>query len=139
MADNLTPRQRSYGMSRIRSRGNKSTELKLIDLMRREGLSGWRRNSRLCGNPDFVFRRSCVAVFVDGCYWHGCQKCQLTPKSNVEYWQRKIGGNVKRDRANTRRLRNAGWHVVRIWEHDLKSSPIKCLAKISRALQKWQG
>jgi DNA mismatch endonuclease (patch repair protein) len=135
MADNLTPEQRSYSMSRIRSRGNSSTELKLIQLMRRAGISGWRRKSKLCGRPDFVFPRYHIAVFVDGCYWHGCRKCALGAKTNTEYWKPKIAANMKRDRDNTRRLREDGWNVLRIWEHDLKASPMKCLAKIMSALR----
>jgi DNA mismatch endonuclease (patch repair protein) len=135
MADNLTPSQRSYSMSRIRSRGNSSTELRLIGLMRGAGIKGWRRKSKLCGHPDFVFPRYHIAVFVDGCYWHGCRKCALGAKTNTEYWMPKIAGNMKRDRANTRKLKEDGWRVVRIWEHDLKASPMKCLAKIMVALR----
>jgi DNA mismatch endonuclease, patch repair protein len=135
MADNLTPEQRSYSMSRIRSRGNSSTELRLIQLMRGAGVSGWRRKSKLCGRPDFVFPKRRIAVFVDGCYWHGCRKCALGSKTNTEYWKPKIAGNIKRDRSNTRKLRDEGWTVVRIWEHDLKVTPMRCLAKIMAAMR----
>ena len=135
MSDNLTPAQRSYSMSRIRSRGNSSTELRLIELMRDASVTGWRRKSKLCGKPDFVFPRFRAAVFVDGCYWHGCRKCALTSKSNTEYWKPKIAGSVKRDRANNRTLRADGWSVVRIWEHDLRAHPMTCLAKIMQALK----
>ena len=86
MADNLTKEQRSYAMSRIRSRGNISTEQALVSVMRKAGLSGWRRNSPLCGRPDFVFPKFRTVVFVDGCYWHGCLKCGLGAKSNGLYW-----------------------------------------------------
>lgn len=122
-------------MSRIRSRGNSSTELKLIALMRSAGISGWRRRSKLRGRPDFVFTRHRVTVFVDGCYWHGCRRCGLGAKSNTEYWKPKISGNMRRDRANSRSLRAEGWTVVRIWEHELKTNPMKALAKIMAALQ----
>lgn len=135
MADNLTPEQRSYSMSRIRSRGNSSTELRLIGLMRGAGIKGWRRQSKLSGRPDFVFPRYRLAVFVDGCYWHGCPKCALGAKTNTRYWMPKIAGNTRRDRANARKLRDDGWSVLRIWEHDLKASPMKCLAKIMNALR----
>ena len=119
MTDNLSKEQRSYAMSRIRSRGNLSTELALIAAMRKAAISGWRRNSSLCGSPDFVFPSARVAVFVDGCYWHGCLKCRLIPKSNAEYWSAKIERNRRRDKENVRQLRRANWAVVRIWEHDL--------------------
>ena len=122
-------------MSRIRSRVNRSTELKLIQLMRGAGISGWRRKSKLCGRPDFVFPRYQLAVFVDGCYWHGCRKCALGAKTNIDYWKPKIAGNVRRDRLNTRTLKDDGWRVLRIWEHDLKAKPLRCLAKIMAALR----
>jgi DNA mismatch endonuclease (patch repair protein) len=70
---------------------------------------------------------------VDGCYWHGCRKCGLNSKSNTEYWEAKIAGNTKRDRANARKLKEDGWSVVRIWEHDLKAAPMKCLATVMAA------
>jgi len=130
VADNLTKEQRSYAMSHIRSRGNKSTEQALIEVMRKAGITGWRRNSRLCGKPDFVFSGFRTVVFVDGCYWHGCPKCCLSSKTNNKYWEPKIQGNAKRDRKNTRELRAAGWKVVRIWEHDLKANPMKCAKRI---------
>jgi DNA mismatch endonuclease (patch repair protein) len=121
-------------MSRIRSRGNSSTEVALMAVMRKAGIFGWRRKSKLCGKPDFVFTRFRTAVFVDGCYWHGCRKCGLGSKSNNEYWGPKIAGNMSRDRRNTRALRADGWKVVRIWEHDLKTHPMKCLKKIMVAI-----
>src|ERR1019366_148239 len=107
MVDNLTKEQRSYAMSRSRSRGNSSTEKALIAVMRKTGLSGWRRKSTLHGRPDFVFPRFRTAVFVDGCYWHGCMTCGLAAKSNTDYWKPKIEGNRRRDKSNTRQLRQA--------------------------------
>jgi len=112
-----------------------SRELRLIGLMRGAGIKGWRRKSKLCGRRDFVFPRFHIAVFVDGCFWHGCRKCALGAKTNTEYWIPKISGNMKRDRANTKLLRADGWKVVRVWEHDLKASPMKCLSKIMTALR----
>lgn len=136
MADNLRPEQRSYAMSRIRSHGNSSTELRLIALMRSAGVTGWRRKYKLAGKPDFVFPKCRTAVFVDGCFWHGCPKCALGAKSNSEYWKPKIAGNIKRDRTNTSRLRASGWKVVRVWEHDLRDDPAKCLRKIVTAIRR---
>jgi DNA mismatch endonuclease (patch repair protein) len=138
VADNLTKEQRSYAMSQIRSRGNSSTEQALIATMRGAGLSGWRRKSLLCGKPDFVFPRFRTVVFVDGCYWHGCPKCGLASKSNTGYWMPKIEGNRNRDKANTRQLRKNGWTVVRIWEHELKIGPMKCLKKILSAIRRYE-
>jgi DNA mismatch endonuclease (patch repair protein) len=139
VADNLTTKQRSYAMSRIRSSGNSSTEQAFIGLMRRAGLSGWRRKSKLVGRPDFVFSKFHIVVFVDGCYWHGCPRCGLSSKSNLAYWQPKIAGNAKRDRRNTRLLRKAGWIVIRVWEHDLKANPMRCLKRLLEARTRQQA
>jgi DNA mismatch endonuclease (patch repair protein) len=106
-------------MSRIRSRGNWSTEYRLIQIMRRYKISGWRRRSTLPGKPDFVFRRAKLVVFVDGDFWHGNPKKFRAPKSNVEYWEQKINGNRARDREINRKLERLGWRVIRIWESSL--------------------
>lgn len=134
MTDNLTPEQRKYAMGRIRSRGNLSTEMALIVAMRQAAISGWRRNSRVRGNPDFIFPKPHVAVFVDGCYWHGCPKCALESKSNRKYWLAKIQRNRQRDKETSRELRSQGWIVVRLWEHELKDQPAKCIRKLRSAI-----
>ncbi|MEO7700316.1 MAG: very short patch repair endonuclease [Opitutus sp.] len=118
-SDVYSPAKRSAVMARIRGRGNKDTELKLIALLRIHKIAGWRRGRRLAGRPDFVFPRERVVVFVDGCFWHGCPNHATWPKQNAEFWRRKILGNRKRDRTVTRLLRLKGWRVVRIWEHAL--------------------
>jgi len=121
MPDVFTIAKRSEVMSRIRSKENKDTELKLASLFRQSAIKGWRRNQRLLGRPDFVFRTSKVAVFVDGCFWHGCPRCYRPPRSNLEYWNAKHMRNRKRDRIVTKELRRMGWTVVRVWEHELRS------------------
>src|SRR5262245_21826477 len=105
MADNLTASQRSFAMRCIRSKGNDSTERKLAHVFRTGKRTGWRRHANVTGRPDFVFRQMRVAVFVDGCFWHGCPNCFRLPKSNVKYWEGKIARNVKRDRASTAKLK----------------------------------
>jgi DNA mismatch endonuclease (patch repair protein) len=134
MPDRLTKTQRSQLMSRIRSRGNASTELRLVALFRDHGITGWRRHLPLPGSPDFTFRKEKIAVFVDGCFWHGCPRCNWTPNSNREYWEKKLGCNLQKDRLNNRVLRQAGWKVIRIWEHALRKNPLAALARIQRAL-----
>lgn len=133
--DTLTPAERSERMSRVRRAGNRSTELRMIDLFRAAGIRGWRRHARLSGAPDFVFRRERVAVFVDGCFWHGCPRHRRTPKTRIPFWTAKLTGNMRRDRAVNRELRASGWIVVRIWECALARSCAKrAVARISRAL-----
>jgi DNA mismatch endonuclease (patch repair protein) len=123
-------------MSRIRSRGNAATELRFIQLLKAASITGWRRNQKIFGKPDFVFLKFKLAVFVDGCFWHGCPRCYSTPKSNRAFWRRKITTNRKRDLAVKRALRKAGWRVLRIWQHELKcKNESRLLCRFERALK----
>lgn len=133
MPDVFTKAQRSRCMSAIRGKGNKDTELRLILIFRRCGIRGWRRNQPLPGKPDFLFRKERAAVFVDGCFWHGCRAHLRMPQGNREYWVAKIGRNAERDKRITRILRRKGWAVVRIWEHELKQ-PERVARKILQRL-----
>lgn len=100
-------------------------------------LTGWRRKIPMMGRPDFVFARERVAVFVDGCFWHGCPTHGRTPKTNQPFWITKIARNRQRDRVVRRHLSAAGWKVVRIWEHELRRSLIpRTLARIARHLKR---
>jgi DNA mismatch endonuclease (patch repair protein) len=120
MADSFTPKQRSEIMSRIRSCGNKTTEIRLIRIFRRYKIVGWRRGSKLPGRPDFVFSRARLVVFVDGDFWHGNRRRFRLPKSNVDYWCAKIRSNQVRDKAVNRALKDLGWRVFRVWESALR-------------------
>jgi DNA mismatch endonuclease (patch repair protein) len=100
-------------MSRIRATGNRNTELRLIDLLRKHRITGWRRKAKLFGKPDLVFSKARVAVFVDGCFWHRHPRCKFayTPKARAEFWLTKFQHNVARDKVVTYTLRRAGWCV----------------------------
>ena len=128
-----TPLQRSKIMSSVKSRGNASTELKMLALLRVNKLSGWRRHTDIAGKPDFSWPDKKVALFVDGCFWHRCPRCFRKPKNNDAYWRDKIESNRKRDLQVNRRLRLAGWTVVRAWEHEFKNGPAVA-KKVERAL-----
>jgi DNA mismatch endonuclease Vsr len=119
MADPLSKSKRSKVMSAIRSRGNKATELKLVAIFRSHRIKGWRRYANLPGKPDFVFTRERLAIFVDGCFWHGCRWHCRMPKSRSDYWIPKIARNKQRDFEIGSKLRSLGWRVYRIWEHSL--------------------
>ncbi|SRR5579884_14692 len=121
MTDWLSPDQRSYNMSSIRSVKNRSTEETFARLLRKAHISGWRRHFALPGKPDFTFRSQKLAVFVDGCFWHGCPKCYRPPEDNRKYWAAKLDLNRRRDTRNSRQLRAEGWKVMRVWEHALKT------------------
>ena len=155
MPDVFTKTKRSDVMSRIRSRGNADTELALVRVFRAHGITGWRRhlklragelrvesrtqarssarlasqpstfNSQLTVRPDFVFPRFKLAVFVDGCFWHACPRHCRMPAGNRAFWRAKLARNQARDRLVTCTLHKAGWQVLRIWEHALRSATIK--------------
>ncbi|MGN6555878.1 MAG: very short patch repair endonuclease, partial [Verrucomicrobiota bacterium] len=142
--DVFTKTKRSEVMSRIRSRGNKDTELALAKLLRAHRITGWRRHVRLKGQgskvkfqvrPDFVFRQARLAIFVDGCFWHGCPMHCNQPVNNREFWRRKLSANKSRDALVTRTLRKAGWRVLRVWEHELaRRNQARLVRRIQRAL-----
>lgn len=133
MSDVFTKAKRSEVMSRIRSRGNKDTELALAKLLRRHRIIGWRRNQKVFGKPDFVFPKLRLAIFVDGCFWHGCPKHATKPKNNRAFWQRKLSANKLRDMKVTRTLRRSGWRVLRVWEHELtKKNQERLVRRIQR-------
>lgn len=134
MPDVFTKAKRSEVMSRIRGRGNKDTELALAQLLRQHRITGWRRHPAIFGKPDFVFTKERVALFVDGCFWHGCPKHSNFPVNNRTFWKTKLTKNMLRDKDVSRKLRKSGWCVVRIWEHDLSKNPSVCVRRIRRAL-----
>lgn len=126
----------SRRMSAIRSRGNKTTELRLRGALIQAGIRGWNVHPHsLPGCPDFLFRRSALAVFVDGCFWHGCPKCSHGVAKNSSYWTEKIERNRERDESKARELRKLGFRVLRIWEHELTKSPANCAKRIQRNLR----
>ena len=86
--------------------------------------------------PDVVFTRRHVAVFVDGCFWHGCPEHGGSPKMNAGYWGPKLAGNRERDARNTTELENAGWTVVRVWEHE---RVVDAVARVTAALAREVG
>lgn len=102
----------------------------MIQLFRETGITGWRRRLPVHGKPDFVFPRERVAVFVDGCFWHGCPRHCRMPHSKRAYWRAKIEHNKARDKKTNLFLRLTGWFVIRLWEHDLT------VGKKSRKVQK---
>ena len=138
MADIFNSAKRSAVMALIRGRGNKDTELRMIALFRTHRITGWRRNAKAFGKPDFTFPKHRVAVFVDGCFWHrhpGC-KFSYTPKSRPEFWLPKFERNMARDRLVTRTLGKAGWKVVRVWECHLAPKKVpRMIQRLRRILE----
>lgn len=109
-------------MAKVRGKGNRSTEMKVELALVDAGVEGWEKHSReILGKPDFYFPDHRLAVFVDGCFWHACPVCQRrVPASRAEFWRNKIDENRRRDNRQRRKLRRQGYHVMRVWEHELK-------------------
>lgn len=134
MADVLTKRQRSYCMSRIRGRDTKP-EVRLRKALWKGGLR-YRVRVGLPGRPDVVFASLRAVVFVDGCFWHVCPRHAVPPKANAAFWRRKLKANVARDRLVDRKLRELGWRVIRVWEHEVRANPEGAARKVVRFLSR---
>lgn len=130
MTDVFNKAKRSSVMSKVRSKGNKSTELRLIEVFAERDIKGWRRNYSVKGHPDFVFPKRRIAVFVDGCFWHGHNCRNTRPKQNEDFWSAKRERNATRDKVVTEEFERRGWTVLRIWECELRKKNLpELLAK----------
>jgi DNA mismatch endonuclease Vsr len=134
------PPSTSRLMKAVRGKRNKTTEFRLRLALVRAGIRGWSMHATtLPGNPDFVFCDAVLAVFVDGCFWHGCPRCGHVPRTNRNFWSAKILRNRARDAETSRRLRRTGYRVVRFWEHELAEDLPRCVARIAAAIKKSTG
>lgn len=129
VADVFDAEKRSDIMRQVKSKKNKSTELRLIEIFKQNGITGWRRNYPVKGHPDFVFPKKKIAVFVDGCFWHGHDCRNTRPADHQEYWQKKRERNMEHDREVTAMFEARGWTVLRIWECELKKKNLDCTVK----------
>jgi DNA mismatch endonuclease (patch repair protein) len=122
MGDVFSKDERSRIMAKIKGK-NTSIELIVRKALHRMGFRFRLDNQHLPGSPDLTFRRWKVAVFINGCFWHGhsCKRGARMPKTNREYWEGKIGRNVERDRRTRKDLGLGGWHVIDIWECNLET------------------
>ncbi len=134
--DTVDKPTRSRTMRAVKSKGNRSTEARLRALLARRGVRGWKvQAAQVRGSPDFIFPSERVAIFVDGCFWHGCPRCYRRPSSSRTYWDAKVQRTITRDNRNRARLRREGWSVLRLWEHAL-AEPDRVLARIHAALDR---
>ena len=130
-----TKQQRSFNMSRIKGK-NTQPEIELRKALFKNGHRGFSVSSKIIGKPDIIFTKKKIAVFIDGCYWHKCMKCFITPKTRTKWWMKKINRNVKRDNKVDTLLKSDGWKVLRFWEHDINKSIDKVLNKMITQLKK---
>ncbi len=132
MPDNLTPEQRSYCMSRIKGKDT-GLEMRVRSELHRRGFRFRKHVKELPGKPDVVFTKAKVAVFIDGDFWHGYRFPAWEHKVS-DFWKQKINKNRERDRRNHRKLKEMGWTVIRLWQHDLERDFQECIERIIAAV-----
>jgi len=118
-------------MSQIKNKNTK-IEIELRKHIWKNGIKNYRVKNKIQGKPDLYFPKLRIAVFVDGCFWHKCPKCFRWPKTNKEFWQKKIKANIKRDKELNKKLKNQKISVIRFWEHDLRKNLDKCFARFKK-------
>lgn len=135
--DKRSPTPKSETVSRVMSANrakNSKPEMLLRQRLWREGIRGYRLHyKRVPGRPDISFVGKKIAIFVNGCYWHRCPKCNYSkPKTNAEFWAAKFERNVARDNRKVSELQALGWQILTVWECELKKdldSVIKTIKK----------
>ena len=139
MVDRLTVRERSWNMSRIRGKDTKP-EIAVRSILHRMGYRFRLHRRDLPGNPDIVLPKYHTVILVHGCFWHRHRGCKYayTPKSRVDFWQKKFTENVERDKRNRKALRQEGWKVVVVWECELRD-PDKLVLRLAREISGMKG
>jgi len=132
MIDTLTIEQRRRCMSSVRNK-NTGLEMKLRRALWKAGLR-YRVNFKLLGKPDIVFPKRKLAIFIDGCFWHGCPIHGTSPETHAEFWKTKIKANIERDLQVTSQLKNMGWLVIRVWGHEIKECLDVVIKNITESL-----
>lgn len=128
-----TKEQRSYNMSRVKSKNTRPEKI-LFSEFKKAGYK-FKKHFNLHGKPDMVFPRYKIAVFIDGEFWHGKDFTEWEQRIS-DFWRKKIGDNIKRDRSNDRKLRKTGWHVVHVWGRRLMRNPHLTLHRITKFIDK---
>lgn len=139
MSDVFSKEERSQIMRSVKSRDTKSTELAMIKLFKENNITGWRRTYPVKGHPDFVFLEKRIAIFVDGCFWHGHDCRNTRPADHAEYWMKKRERNIQWDKEITERFQSRGWTVIRIWECELKKKNLPSTTNRLLDLMNTQG
>ena len=122
MVDNLSKETRSRVMSSIKGKNTKP-ETTIRKILWSQGFRYRIHDRSIVGTPDISSKKEKLAIFIDGCFWHGCKRCYKEPKSNVGFWREKILNNRKRRNSVRTQLRREGWKVQEFWEHQVNSDP----------------
>lgn len=129
MTDVVSKEKRSEIMSKIKSKDT-TLEDKFIKAIWKRGLRYRKNVKNFPGKPDIYFLRKRLVVFLDSCFWHGCENHCRMPSSNIEYWQGKIERNRKRDKEVTRHYKNNEFKILRLWEHEIKENIEEAISKV---------
>ncbi len=132
--DTVSQKKRSEIMKAVKSRDSKIE----IDFRKKIWNAGfyYRKNSpKYRGKPDLVFKRFKLVIFVDSCFWHGCEKHGSIPETHNDFWREKLGRNRRRDKEVNKHYKKIGWRILRFWEHDLKNNSDKCLKVAISAIE----
>ncbi len=133
MTDRLSAEKRSKVMSKIRSKNTKP-ETTIRKLLWAEGKRYRIHDKSIFGKPDLTNKARKTAIFIDGCFWHGCAECYREPKSNVSFWREKLQNNQARRVMVKEKLNQGGWNVLEFWEHEVMRSPDTVISLICRFL-----
>jgi DNA mismatch endonuclease (patch repair protein) len=128
MTDNLTKEQRIKNMRAIKSQS--ALENRVSKGLWRMGFR-FRKNANLIGKPDISLKKYKIVIFIDSCFWHCCPIHGNMPKSNIDYWEKKLGRNVSRDIEVNKFYQDNGWNILRVWEHELKENFNQAINKIA--------
>ena len=134
MADNLTPEQRHKNMTHIKS-SNTKIEKDITKALWNLGYRFSKNVKDLPGKPDIAIKKYKIVIFLDSCFWHKCPEHFKKPKSNLEYWEPKIKRNVERDAEINSYYQQKNWHILRIWEHEVKKDFDNTLLKIKKFIE----
>lgn len=130
--DHLDKRQRSYCMSRIKSKWT-SPEIVLHNLLKSNKIKH-KMHPNIVGSPDITLKDRKIAIYIHGCFWHGCKRCYRKPVNNKGFWEEKLKNNIERDKRNIKKIKNLGWIALVFWEHEIKSNKEKVSSKITHFL-----
>lgn len=128
MVDNLTKEQRSYCMSKIKSKWTKQ-EIKVHNFLKGNKIKH-QMHPKIIGCPDILLTKDKITIYLHGCFWHKCPRCFKKPKTRMTYWTQKINNNVRRDRRNEKYLKREGYKLLKLWEHDINKNIHMCITKI---------
>jgi len=128
---------KSEQMARVRSKDT-TPEVLLRRALWSSGLR-YRLRLKLPGTPDIAITKSKIAIFVDGCFWHGCPEHYTKPVRNADFWKKKLERNVSRDRSVDLKLARLGWTVIRVWEHEVSSELDRIVARIAGLVRERQA